>query len=325
MNYTIVKNGPVVFIKNILIMEFFAGILLFLASFVENYEMLFMNLGFDSYFRYEIFILIVSFLFQLFYITTLFINWYFSFYEIRDKEIIKKSGILFRRKKIYRAEDVLSIETSESILDRITKHGTIILNLKNDKTIKIENVANFNEYVHIIKRILGQILEGKDCKNTEEIIKKGESINLEFKETLRFDTRNKNVNKDLEKAVLKTIVGFLNSNGGSLIIGVDNLGNIKGLQDDYTYLPQKNKDGFENHLTSLIKTMIGIPFTKYINVNFEEIKGKEICIVNVKNSLKPAFLKNSDNKEEFFIRAGNSTQPLKMSEAQEYIENHFKN
>jgi hypothetical protein len=87
---------------------------------------------------------------------------------------------------------------------------------------------------------------------------------------------------------------------------------------------KKNRDGFENHLNILIKTSIGIPFSKYINVRFEELDSKEICIVEVRGSHKPAYLKNSDQKEEFFVRVGNTSQPLSMSETEEYIKNHWK-
>jgi hypothetical protein len=45
--------------------------------------------------------------------------------------------------------------------------------------------------------------------------------------------------------------------------------------------------------------------------------------VSVEPGEKPAYLKiNGD--EEFFIRTGNSTSPLKISEVNSYIETHWK-
>ena len=96
-----------------------------------------------------------------------------------------------------------------------------------------------------------------------------------------------------------------------------------GLLNDYKTLPKKNRDGFENHLGMLVKTMIGLPFTKYVQAKFEKIDGLEICSISVGKSYKPSYFKGS-NKEEFFVRVGNSTQPFSMSETEEYIKTHWK-
>jgi predicted HTH transcriptional regulator len=69
--------------------------------------------------------------------------------------------------------------------------------------------------------------------------------------------------------------------------------------------------------------MIGIHFTKYVNVKFESIEGKDICLVTVREANKPAYLTNGDKKEDFYVRVGNSTQPYSMSETSEYIKTHW--
>src|SRR6185369_5279694 len=80
------------------------------------------------------------------------------------------------------------------------------------------------------------------------LIEQGEGFKTEFKESLRYDKYKKEYNKEMERAVLKTIVSFLNAKGGTLLIGVNDKGEVVGLEDDYKTLPKKNKDGFENHL-----------------------------------------------------------------------------
>jgi predicted HTH transcriptional regulator len=52
----------------------------------------------------------------------------------------------------------------------------------------------------------------------------------------------------------KTIVAFLNSDGGTLLIGVEDDGRIYGLENDFSLLGQKRSpiDLFEQELTSLI-------------------------------------------------------------------------
>jgi len=55
----------------------------------------------------------------------------------------------------------------------------------------------------------------------------------------------------------------------------------------------------------------------------ENIDGKDICVVEISRSDKPVFMKY-DNKEEFYIRASLSSQPLNVREAMEYINMHWK-
>ena len=116
----------------------------------------------------------------------------------------------------------------------------------------------------------------------------------------------------------------MNTDGGTLLIGVNDAGQVVGLENDFKTLPRKNHDGFENHISMLVKTMIGLPFAKYISIKFERLNEKEVCLVSVGESHKPAYLRNGDNKEDFFVRVGNSTQPFSMSETEEYIKTRWK-
>lgn len=329
MRSSFVKQGPIVFLKEVLMMELLAIALLFLASFIENYEMLYRGLSLDDYLRYDLFILIMASLFQLGYLIILFLSWYFSYFEIKDSEVIRKSGILFHRKKSIRLADIITVETHQSPLDRLIKHGTITLEHKDGKFFKMQNISNYEECVETIKRAVQNSSRSSRPKNLEALLDQDESKELEFKETLRHDTHTNQVNKELEKVILKTIVGFLNTDGGTLLIGVSDVKKVVGLERDYQNLPKKNKDGFENHLTMLLKANIGISFVKYIDISFIETKNEsgkkvEVCLISVKSSHRPAYLTNGDKKEEFFIRTHNSTQPLSMSDTQEYIQTHFK-
>ena len=151
----------------------------------------------------------------------------------------------------------------------------------------------------------------------------GEHSQLELKQTFRFDGKLKDVNKILEKAVMKTIAAFLNSEGGSLIIGVTDNGKMYGLEDDYSTLVRKDRDGFENHFNLIMKNMMGAEFRQYVKCSFEKIEEKDICLVEVEPSQKPVYMK-ANGDEEFFIRTGNTTSQLKISEVNSYIETHWK-
>lgn len=322
MRKTIIKEGPMVFFQKIVMMEVLAGLIFFIASYLENYEALYKGWGFAEYLRYDLFSVFVFSVFQLVYITLIFAEWYFSYYEIGEHSIVRKTGLVFRRRKSIKISDVVSVELYQSPLDRLIKHATIILEHKEGNKTKIRNVPNFDEHLYIIERAIPSPLE--KTSNIFSLIESGESMNLEFKQTLRYDIRKKQPSKEIEYSNLKTITGFLNSEGGMLIIGVSDSKEISGLEMDYSTLQKKDRDGFENHLNNLIKASIGINVVNYVSIKFEKLKEKEVCIVSVKPSSKPVYLSGSDGKEQFFVRLNNSSHPFSMSEAQEYIKSRWK-
>lgn len=324
MRRIFIKEGPLVFIRNVLVMEVVAAVFLYALSFLGNYAVLYNVWGLDHYIRYDIFLDFAFSLFQLVYILLLFLDWYFSHYEINEKEIVRKSGLLFKHRKSVSLADVASVELYQSPLSRLSNHGTIILEHVNGRFTKLKNIANYEEYLHVIKQSVHGSSGRLRKQDVKFLLEQGEGLFLEFKETFRYDVRKGEVSKEVERMVLKTIVGFLNADGGTLLIGVNDAGVAVGLENDYKNLPKKNCDGLENHLNMLVKTTIGLTFSKYITTVFEKIDGKDVCVVTVRESHKPAYLRNGDRTEEFFVRVGNSTQPFSMSEAEEYIKTHWK-
>lgn len=171
-------------------------------------------------------------------------------------------------------------------------------------------------------------------KNEEEwkkLISNGESANLEFKSSIRWDMVKDCKNTVLENVIIKTVGAFSNSEGGILIIGVADDGSILGLEKDYSTLQKQNKDGFELHLRELLNTACGISNTaKNIKTEFPILDKKEICAVIVLPSTTPVYTKITDPKkgktEKFYIRSGNSSRELEqISDVTGYIMSHFKN
>jgi hypothetical protein len=152
-----------------------------------------------------------------------------------------------------------------------------------------------------------------------ELLNKEEGLRLEFKSTMRYDLNTRQINQNLERALLKTICAFLNSEGGTLLIGRSNELEIIGIEHDYKVLPHQNRDGFMNHLVGLISNCIGNYYLSYVEVGFHNLLGKDLCQVNVHSCLKPAFL-NNNGKQEFYVRTGNTSRPFNISEASEYIQ-----
>ena len=154
--------------------------------------------------------------------------------------------------------------------------------------------------------------------NIYDIISSGENEHLEFKTSLRWDVRRGQVKKELEKSVLKTIAAFLNSEGGNLVIGVDDTGSISGLDPDFKSLAKQNLDGFENHFNNIFKTSIGPEFRRLVKLQFYNIRGTAVCLISVQHSHKPVYVRDGET-EGFFIRTGNATTQLKVSEVTAYV------
>lgn len=167
--------------------------------------------------------------------------------------------------------------------------------------------------------------------SVEEMIAEGEHDGLEFKSSLRWDTQESKLNKNLEKVILKAISAFNNGHGdgGKLIIGVDDERNILGLENDYSTLKGNDRDVFELHLRNLIANEWDIEFsTTCIKVSFPIVGGQEICVIDIQKGEQPKFLmvtdKNGVKSEKFFVRSGNASPPISTpSEISAYIQTRF--
>ncbi len=175
-------------------------------------------------------------------------------------------------------------------------------------------------YSHAItqKLLLVSQLDRKLGMTVKLLIGVGESDTVEFKSSLRWDHRQKKCNKALEWVILKTIAGFLNHHGGDLLIGVADDSSITGLEDDYTTLRKKDRDGFELLLMQLIKNALGGDICTLLHAVFQEIDSSDVCRVLIEPSERPVYVQH-EGKARYFVRIGNSTHELDTKEALDHI------
>lgn len=211
----------------------------------------------------------------------------------------------------------LPISIKSHLIDSLDNFGVF----SDDYTVFLEKRANsiFNE---LKKRIDLKHKEDKQEDKVKELIIGGENEALEIKSTLRFDIKEGVVNKKLEYVIAKTVSAFLNTEGGTLIVGVDDDGNTLGLEKDIQTLTKQNIDGFELHLRQVIKKYLSDYFEKYIKVTFPKVDDKEICLIQISKSGKPVFI-TSEGSESFFVRNGNSSIPKNRQEQSEYEKIHW--
>ena len=150
-----------------------------------------------------------------------------------------------------------------------------------------------------------------------KIISSGESERLEFKSTITTNIQTGENDKRMEKAVLKTIVAFLNTSGGILMIGVSDDGSIYGVDENAF----DNRDKMNLHLTHMISSKIGDEFFPYISFRLIDMEGgKAIIRVDCSKCKKPVFLKDGKT-EEFYVRSGPSSVMLTGSNLVNYVSN----
>lgn len=161
------------------------------------------------------------------------------------------------------------------------------------------------------------------------LVAEGEHETLEFKETLRWDIALETSNKKLEEVVVKTLAGFANRIGGTLLIGVADSGEVRGLERDYACLGG-SRDKMQLHLTNLLANHFGQAYrASRIRITFAEHDSVDVCRVDIDRSPTPVFVTTGDARgnpaERFFVRSGNSTQELTLSQVAAYIREHFSN
>jgi len=187
------------------------------------------------------------------------------------------------------------------------------------RRVLIANIMNT-----FLKELKGEEIVAEGKIDYLHMIKEGESNFVEFKSSMHWDYHQDKINKDLEIVLAKTISAFMNSQGGTLFIGVNDNGEVLGIEKDYkTFGKRQNKDGFSQKLTQIINYYIGPNFSPLVMPEFILINGKEICVLKIPEGTQPIYMKKKEKEENFFVRAASCSQPLSMREAHDYIKDHW--
>ena len=173
----------------------------------------------------------------------------------------------------------------------------------------------------------------KPADTIHELIEAGESASLEFKASLCYNVNKRIKDTNLEQEVAKAVAAFLNAEGGYLLIGVADNGEILGIERDIEGCKNKNVDGFELELRNALRAKMGTESTLYVRTYFPSVDGKRICVVWVFRSPRPVFCSYKTFKENsppgpevptFFVRIGNQSPKLPTSEVNSYIAMHWR-
>ena len=161
--------------------------------------------------------------------------------------------------------------------------------------------------------------------SVRELMDQGEGRTVEFKSSARWNLHKGDKDPAIEREILKTVAGFMNAQGGTLLIGVSDDRQPVGLRNDYKVTKKGNRDprdSFENWLTDLFDYSLGKPALANVLVSFEDVDGHDICRVEVKPSRQPVYVRNKQSLDDFYVRFNNGTRLLTVRDAVSYIADH---
>lgn len=163
---------------------------------------------------------------------------------------------------------------------------------------------------------------GHGAIDIPSLMSDGESDVVEFKETARWNTRDGKRDPRMEHVIAKTVAAFLNTSGGTLIIGVNDDGQPVGLDHDFVTLREPNVDRFELWLRDMLQASLGKNAATLPRIRFAAFDGLDVCAVQCPRSPEPVFLSNGGTRE-LWVRVGNSSRSFGVDEAVTYVRRRF--
>lgn len=176
------------------------------------------------------------------------------------------------------------------------------------------------------KVLTGDVVPDKNAKtepSVAELLADMETLRIEFKSTARVPLSSDVPEKVINESAIKTIAAFMNSEGGTLGIGISDNGDVLGIQPDLDYKKQ-DLDGYQNWLSTLFMNAVGkAVVAKGVKIRFETVEDRVVCLVDVNKSSSPVYANTIKGKETFYIRVGNTTRILTGADLVKYTKEHF--
>lgn len=236
------------------------------------------------------------------------------YHQLRENKAIQRSL------EINEPDDVLRTfnQAMEDIMtDSVDRNFQLVKKFIDNSEFKNDVVSMFFAEILANSRL-------DDAGKIRNLIAQGESKTVEWKSTLRYCIKTDQNKVDyIEHSVVKTIAAFLNTHpGGTLLIGVGEDENQKGVvrgnqEDDF-----KSGDETERHIINIVNRDIGDLWSINVDPKAVEIEEKQVIKVKVDRASSPAWCKKGD-KLVFYVRQGPTTKPLSEEDAEEYIRTHW--
>lgn len=322
----VIRLSPLVFIIRLLLIELAFVLIATALSFALDVQVLFSFLPFSNGLSGNILTTLLFGIAQVAVVGLSFLTWYLESYTLKSTAITHRGGNTIGERELAAYSDIKSVNYTQNRLQTSYNYGTLKLSRSGKlKPVFIKNIPNPSYHARLIRQFVPNAPQASDIKMlpVAKLIKQKEGKSLEFKSSLLWDYKQNEINKELKKAVMKNVAAFLNTSGGILLIGIDDNRKVLGLDKDIQTVPKKNLDSFENILNITFNQLLGVEFRQYVDIEFQKHHDKHICCLLVYPSPEPVFMTWNGN-EEFYIRTGNSSQPLTIKKALQYIKTRFE-
>lgn len=229
-------------------------------------------------------------------------------------EIDKDSQFYMLKKMIesYNLMQVLNIGLNENTLLNLKK--AIVKELYNiTLKFEIENIKGFES-------VVSEESEQVDATVVKKVITNlgSESKEKEFKSSIFYSASD----TPQSSVIMKTIAGFLNSYefGGSLFIGVDDSGEVIGLEKDLKYSSEiRNLDQYQNHIQSLVVAAFPNEINARLDYKFHRVNNLDYLEIIIPSHSKPIPFEN-----EFYQRQGVQTRRLRGEDLTDFMMNKLQ-
>jgi membrane protein YdbS with pleckstrin-like domain len=322
-----IRKTPYLFLRYLALIEFFFAALPLLASLILPVQAEYNQTPLAQAISYNVLLLILMTILQILIIAISFFSWYLPLFKVERQRIAYRRAGSADFRELISLDAVQFVKIQWGWLGRRLDYGTLqIVGKSADRNIKLKDIPDPIGTANLIEKWAAELQNIKpplEIKTPTELITNGEGQFVEFKSSILWDYRQEKMNKNLSIPILKNVAAFMNTAGGTLLIGIDDNGQVLGLDADFGVMKKANTDGFELIFNNAFNQMIGTEFRHFVQLSFPEIEGKTICLIAVQPSKSPAYFRHRD-KEDFYIRAGNASQPLPVSKATSYIRNRFQ-
>ncbi len=321
----ILKKSPIVIAKQFIALQSAAVLAFFGLSSLAYYARIYRSLPIAHAVSFRIAETLFLLAVEACLVFWIFLRWYREYLIISSDRLVHGRGVIYHRTAVIPLASVSSVTSRQSPLGKLTNYGTLeCLDAASRRVFAFSSVPDPRAVAERVLVLLSRRTSvSLPAGGLKMLLHQNEDEHLEFKSSFRWDFGTNRVNKALEKSVMKTIAGFLNSRGGQLVIGVDDARTVLGVSHDCVTLARRDADGFENHFSNVFHAAIGNRFRHAVSVSWHTLDGKECCLVSVMPASAPAYVR-TDTGEEFYIRTGNGTTSLSFSEAAAYIAERFR-
>jgi hypothetical protein len=211
-----------------------------------------------------------------------------------------------------------SVEIQKNLASLNDKFDRLKEKINKFEKESVLNPINTGEIVSEVDKLLNSLNSLTESEEIISLIRESENKNVEFKESFGRKAGSKRDKESILRASIKNIAGFVNSEGGTLLVGVKDDGGIAGLESD----------GFESDdklllfIADVLDKNFGAKIHELVSYQIVDIDGLKVARFDCKRGHEEIYV--AGEEDGVFVRSSPRTRKLMGKEMIEYLKSHFK-